>query len=176
MSQTTAEGSETPDEDGGETDQEILLETHPTLKPTGIWILLTLVAGGGSVGYIFSNPTLLGNRQNTEVVLNIIVILTIIALIRLLIRMYILKQTKYIVTNDSIRREYELLFKKFSRDLPLSMVRSHELRQSRIEAILGVGSVAFLTGTVSQSPAHIEFSAITSPKHVREAVRDQLDV
>lgn len=154
---------------------EPILETRPTVRPTLIWLTVAALVGGSSVGYFMSAPTTLGNPENTEIAANIILLLTIGVVVRLGVRLYVLTRTRYVVTTDAVRREYALFYKTFSRELPLSMMRSHELRRSRVETLLGIGSVAFLTGAVTQSPTHIEFEHISNPHEARERVREQLD-
>ena len=160
--------------DGPADDPEIVLETQPTLKPTILSLATVLVVGIAIVAYLFADPTLLGTTERTEIAANLVVLLTVVGAGRFLLRLYVLTRTRYVVTPDAVRREYSLLYKAFSRELPLSKVRSHELRRSRIETILGIGSVGFLTGSVSQSPTHLEFENVPHPDRVRRQVRDQL--
>lgn len=168
-----------PDSETTETDQrdaplrsEVLLETSPTIKPTAAAILLTTLLGGGVMAYLFANPETLGNTGNTEVALNIVLLLTVIGIVRLLVRIYVLTRTSYVLTSDSIRREYTLLFKTFSRDLPLSMLRSHELHRSRLETLFGIGTVGFLTGSAANTPTHVEFEHVSDPEHIRKQVQE----
>ena len=155
-------------------ESDIVVETQPTLKPTILSLATVLVAGIAIVAYLFAEPTLLGTSERTEIAANLVVLLTIVGAGRFLLRLYVLTRTRYVVTPDAVRREYSLLYKTFSRELPLSKIRSHELRRSRVETVLGIGSVGFLTGSVSQSPTHLEFENVPHPDRVRRQVRDQL--
>jgi hypothetical protein len=151
-----------------------VLETQPTLKPTLLSLAGVVLAGLAVVGFLFLNPTLLGAVERTEIAANLVVILTVVGAGRLLVRLYVLTKTRYVVTPNAVRREYSLLYKSFSRELPLAKLRSLELRRSRVEAIFGIGSVAFLTGSVAQSPAYLEFANVPDPERVRRTVRDRL--
>jgi hypothetical protein len=151
-----------------------IVETHPTLKPTLISLGGVVVAGLAVLGYLLFNPTLLGAVERTEIVANLVVILTVIGAGRLGLRLYVLTKTRYVITPNAVRREYSLLYKTFSRELPIAKLRSLELRRSRIEAIFGIGTVAFLSGTIAQSPAYLEFANVPDPDRVRNSVQDRL--
>ncbi|MFD1597680.1 PH domain-containing protein [Halobellus rarus] len=155
-------------------ESDVVVETQPTLKPTILSLATVLVAGIAIVAYLFAEPTLLGTTERTEIAANLVVLLTVVGAGRFLLRLYVLTRTRYVVTPDAVRREYSLLYKTFSRELPLSKIRSHELRRSRVETVLGIGSVGFLTGSVSQSPTHLEFENVPHPDRVRRQVREQL--
>ena len=154
--------------------RDIILETRPTLKPTLARLTVVLVAGIALVGYLFVKPTLLGPTERTEIAANLLILLTVVGAGRLAFELYLLTRTRYVITRESVRREYSLLYKTFSRELPLSKLRSHELHRSRIEAVLGVGTVGFLTGSIARSPAHLEFENVPHPEQVRQQVRRQL--
>jgi len=153
---------------------EVVVETQPTLKPTAIAIAAVVLLGTGIIAYLYANPTLFGSVDRTEIALNLTAILMVIALVRLLLRLYVLTRTRYVLTTDAVRREYSLLYKSFSRELPLAKVRSHELRRNRTETLLGIGSVSFLTGSVAQSPAHLRFQNVPDPERIRKQVRERL--
>ena len=173
MSQPHTDTQTEPTADRG-TSQAPVLETQPTLKPTIASLAGVVIAGVLVIGYLFVDPTLLGTAGRTEIAANLVMLLTLIGAARLLIRLYVLTRTRYVVTPDAVRREYSLLYKTFSRELPLAKVRSHELRRGRIETLLGIGTVAFLTGSMAQSPAHLEFENVPNPERVRNRVRDLL--
>ena len=152
-----------------------LVETHPTTKPTLAWLVATLLVGVTAIAAIMSNPDALGDRQVAEVVVNLVLLLTVIGIVRLLIRLYVLTRTRYVVTPSAIRREYELLYRTWSRELPLSMLRGHELRRSRLQTLLGLGTVAFLSGSVGQGLGHLTFDHLSNPETVRDIVREAID-
>lgn len=173
MSQPHTDTQTEPTADRG-TPSAPVLETQPTLKPTIASLVVVIGVGTALIGYLFFNPTLLGTAARTEIGVNLVLLLTAIGAARLLVRLYVLTRTRYVVTPDAIRREYSLLYKTFSRELPLTKVRSHELRRSRVETVFGIGTVAFLTGSMAQSPAHLEFENVSNPERVRNRVRDLL--
>ena len=125
---------------------DVIVETQPTLKPTAIALAVVVLIGTGIIAYLYANPSLLGSVDRTEIALNLVAILMVIALVRLLLRLYVLTRTRYVLTTDAVRREYTLLYRSFSRELPLAKVRSHELRRNRTETLLGIGSVLGLVG------------------------------
>ena len=166
-----------PNAAGADTDgtpPSSVVETHPTLKPTLISLGGVVVAGLAVLGYLLVNPTLLGAVERTEIVANLVVILTVVGAGRLALKLYVLTKTRYVITPNAVRREYSLLYKTFSRELPIARLRSLELRRSRLEAIFGIGTVAFLSGTITQSPGHLEFVNVPDPDRVRSSVRRRL--
>ena len=176
MSQHTNPRTE-PNAAGADTDgtpTPSVVETHPTLKPTLISLGGVVVAGLAVLGYLLVNPTLLGAVERTEIVANLVVILTVVGAGRLALKLYVLTKTRYVITPNAVRREYSLLYKTFSRELPIARLRSLELRRSRLEAIFGIGTVAFLSGTITQSPGHLEFVNVPDPDRVRSSVRRRL--
>jgi hypothetical protein len=171
--ETGSSAAAPPNEASGDR-REIILETRPTLKPALARLTAVLVVGIALIGYLFANPTLLGTAERTEIAANLLVLLTVVGAGRLAFELYLLTRTRYVITRKSVRREYSLLYKTFSRELPLSKLRSHELHRSRIETALGVGTVGFLTGSIARSPAHLEFENVPHPEQVRRQVRHQL--
>lgn len=157
-----------------QTQDETLVEATPSTKPVLAWLGLTLTIGLGLVGIILMNPTLFGDVKITEIAGNVVLLLTAIGTIRLLVKWYILTRTRYVVTTAGVRREYTLLYRTWSRELPLSMIRGHELTRSRIQTLFGVGTVEFLSGSVSGSMGHLRFDSLPNPKELRSNVQQQL--
>ncbi|WP_115865233.1 PH domain-containing protein [Halorussus litoreus] len=171
MSATTQTQS---DGDSSQDAETALLETHPTLKPTLIWLGLTVATGLLATVILLANPELLGAPEFTEIGVLIVGFLTAAGAVRFLVRLYILKRMRYVVTTRGVRREYSLLYRTHSRELPLSKIRSHELRRGRIETVLGIGSVAFLSTGATRGMGHIVFDNVDDPASVREAVKRHL--
>jgi hypothetical protein len=161
------------DDAGGSRSSETIT-ARPALKPTVLRLALVMLVGVTIIGYFFLDPTLLGSPAQTEIAANLVALLLLVAIGRQLFKLYVLRQTRYVVTPRSVKREYSLVYKKFSRELPLRKMRSHQLRRSRIEALFGIGSVAFLTGSVAQSPAFVEFENVPDPERLRRQVRERL--
>lgn len=158
----------------GGTSTPPVLETQPTLKPTIVSLAGVVGAGVLVIVFLFLNPSLLGTAARTEIAANLVMLLAFVAATRFLFRLYVLTRTRYVITPDAVRREYSVLYRTFSRELPLTKVRSHELERSRIETLLGIGTVGFLTGSMAQSPAHLEFENVPEPERVRNRVRNRL--
>lgn len=170
--------TETPTQDDDAStgsDETTLLETHPTLKPTLIWIGITGLVGLLATVALVTNPELLGAPEFTEIGVLIVVLLTMAATVRFLIRLYILKKMRYVVTTQGVRREYSLLYRTFSREVPLSKVRSHELRRNRIETLLGIGSVAFLSTGATRGMGYLVFDNVDDPESVRRLARRHIE-
>lgn len=155
---------------------EVLMEATPSVRPPLVAMLVTVLAGGLAVGYLFANPETFGDRATTEIAVNLAFILTILVVTKLAVEVYLLTRTTYVITTDAVRREYTLLYRTFSRELPISRLRSHELERRRVEALFGIGTVSFLTGSVARSPAHVAFEHVSDPEAVRNLVRDRLSL
>lgn len=162
------------EEQTGRPTTETVVETTPSTKPLLVRLGLTLVLGVLAVSIIKWNPHWFGDPGVAEIAVNLVLILAGIAIVRLAVKFYILTRTRYVVTTTGVRREYTLLYRTWSRELPLTMIRGHELTRSRVETFFGVGTVEFLSGSVSGSIGHVEFSSLPDPDEVRSAVQDQL--
>lgn len=153
---------------------ETLVEETPSIKPVLAWLGLTLAVGLGLVGIILWKPGMFGDVKIAEIAGNIVLLLTGIGVLRLLVKLYILTRTRYVVTTAGVRREYTLLYRTWSRELPLSMIRGHELTRSRIQTLFGVGTVEFLSGSVSGSMGHLRFESLPNPNELRSKVQQQV--
>jgi hypothetical protein len=153
---------------------EVLLEATPSLKPVLAWLGITVLVAAALIAGIFAAPGVFGDVGVAEVAANVVLFVAVIAVARLLIQLYILTRTTYVVTTAGVRREYTLLYRTWSRELPLWMIRGHELTRSRVETALGVGTVEFLSGSVAGSMGHLKFEALPDPEQFRSRVQDQL--
>jgi len=169
--QTTSKGESTAKQ---ARQDETLIEATPSTKPVLAWLGLTLAVGLMLVGVIISNPSIFGDVKIAEIAGNIVILLTGVGVLRLLIKLYILTRTRYVVTPAGVRREYTLLYRTWSRELPLSMIRGHELTRSRIQTLFGVGTVEFLSGSVSGSMGHLRFDSLPNPNELRSKVQQQV--
>lgn len=143
---------------------------HPTLRPTLLWLGLTLAVGLGAVAYVSGNPTRFGGPETARIARDVLVLLTAILTVRFLVRAYVLRRTTYHVTPSAVTREYALLLRSTEREVPFSMVRSHELTQSRVERLLGYGTVS-----LNQGLGGIELENVPSPRAVHETVRTMVE-
>lgn len=173
MTTTTSTTSDASTSDRSATD-DVVFEATPSTKPVLAWLAITVLAGGALVGVIAGDPDLFGGPAVAEIVGNVVLLMTGIAVVRLLVKLYVLTRTRYIVTDTGVRREYTLLYRTWSRELPLRMVRGHELTRSRIETLLGLGTVEFLSGSVAGSMGHLKFESLPDPEGLRERVQAEL--
>jgi hypothetical protein len=173
MSEQQSESTTEPTADQPVTD-DVLLEATPSIKPVLAWLAITVLVAGALIAGIFSAPSVFGGTDVAEIAANVVLFVGVIAVVRLLVRLYILTRTRYIVTTAGVRREYTLLYRTWSRELPLWMLRGHELTRSRVETLLGVGTVEFLSGSVAGSMGHLRFEALPDPEQFRSRVQDQL--
>lgn len=169
--QTTSKGESTTNRTPQD---EPLVEETPSIKPVLVWLGLTITVGLGLVGIILWKPDIFGDVKIAEIAGNIVILLTGIGVLRLLVKLYILTRTRYVVTTAGVRREYTLLYRTWSRELPLSMIRGHELTRSRIQTLFGVGTVEFLSGSVSGSMGHLRFESLPNPNELRSKVQQQV--
>lgn len=167
--------SETADTDGrtepGRRTERTVFETTPTIKPTLIWFAVTLAIGGGILLYLMANPELFGEKQLTDIVFWVIFLLLAAVLLRFAIKMFILTRTSYVVTDDDIRREYALVYRRHARELPIEKIRGIQFNQSRIQTLLGFGTLSFLAGGTDQSLGFVEFENLKQPHEARERIR-----
>lgn len=148
---------------------DIPLKTHPTLRPTMIWLVMVMVAGVVAFIFIQSNPSLVGGGEAATLFSQAIALLTFIGLLRFVIRIFILTRTSYIVNDHSIARQYEILYRTWRRDVPLSLVRSHELDQSRIQKLLGYGTI-----TLNQGLGTIRLENVPNPYSLYDTIGRQI--
>lgn len=150
-------------------------ETYEFLPSVKVLVLqFGLIAGMGIVvlGYIAVDPSRLGNQQIGQVILGVVGFLLVIALLRILVKILILRRTKYIVTQQMLHREYQLFYKQQSREVPLGQLRGMEFEQGRVQSVFGFGTLTFLTAGTNQSLGFLEFEHVNLPNEVRKKVRE----
>lgn len=174
MSESIQQASAESASDQPTPQNEVLLEATPSVKPVVAWLGITVVAAAALIGAIFTAPGAFGGVEIAEIAANVVLLVAGIAVIRLLVNLYVLTRTRYIVTTAGVRREYTLLYRTWSRELPLWMIRGHELTRSRVETLLGVGTVEFLSGSVAGSMGHLRMESLPDPQAFRSRVQDQL--
>lgn len=143
---------------------------------TVVLLQFGLLAGVGIVvlGLILTNSDLIGNTQLTNILLLVVGFVVVLALLRLLVKMLILRRTVYVISEDDLRREYNLLYKRRSREVPLQQLRGMEYQQSRLQTVLGYGNVVFLTGGTNQSLGFLEFEHVNAAKGIRDKIRSMM--
>lgn len=151
---------------GDQPDVDNSIKTTPTIKPTIVWLTLVVLVGIGLIAYVNTRRGSFSNPETADILTQIVTILTLIGVIRFLIRIYILKRTRYVIDQDSITRRYDLLYRSQRREVPLAKVRSHELRQSRIQKLLGYGTIR-----INQGLGPIELENIPEPYNMYEVIQ-----
>ena len=144
---------------------EVPIRTHPTLRPTLIWLGIVTALGAGLVATIWTNPGLVGGAGTANVLIQAVGLVTVLGILRFLVRVYVLRQTEYVVDGETVTRQYELFFRTWQRTVPLAKVRSHELRQSRVQKLLGYGTIS-----LNQGLGAIELENVSGPHELYDAV------
>lgn len=147
-----------------------IITTTPTIKPTVAKLVLALVLGVIAIGVLVTNPELFGSRETTDIVLLLVQVLLAISVIRLLIKMLVLRRTRYTITSSSVKREYELLFQTEVKEVPFGLVRSHQFHQSRVENLLGHGTIA-----INRGLGQLEMENVDNPDDIYDTVRRRID-
>lgn len=153
-------------------EDEVLIRTSPSVKPTAVALLSVLLAGGGVIGYLLANPRALGT--GTGVVVRLVGLIVAVASIGLTGRMLALRRTEYLLTRSAVHRRYQFFMKERHRKLPLSQLRGYELSQGRFEWLFGYGTVRFLSGGTNRSLGFVAFDSIPEPRAVRDHLRELL--
>lgn len=149
--------------------REYPVTATPTVRPTLVWLAVVGLGGGALTGLVVSNPGFFGGPTQANVVGNAILLLTGIGVVRFLIRVYVLRRTEYVVDERSLIRRYSLLLRTWRREVPLTMVRSHQLEQGRIQKLLGYGTIS-----VNQGLGDIRFENVRDPTEVNEVIAEQV--
>ena len=144
---------------------EVLVETGPTIRPVLIWMGIAVVVAVGIVALVSSNAEILGGPNLAEILVQAVVVLAVLVVARFGIRAAILTRTTYVVTGKTIRRKYTLLMRTRVREVPTDLIRSSELRQSRIQKLLGYGTIA-----INQGLGEIRLEHVHEPAAVQEAI------
>lgn len=167
---TTAETESTQSHTDSEQDDDILRRVQPTTKPVLIRLGLVVLAAIAVIGVLFTNPTLLGNRDVTNVGLLIVQLLAAIAIVRLLVRLLVLRRTEYLIKADAVSRRYALFLRTNERQVPFNLIRSHEFNQSRVESLLSHGTI-----TLNQGLGDLKLWNIANPQEVYDVIRERAE-
>lgn len=165
MSQPKSE-SRAVSSDGESTDGETeLLRTHPTIKPTLVRLGVALTVGVALFALLQVRPELLGSADVTGTVALVVLFLTVAVSVRYLVRIVVLRRTTYVVTDRRIEREYRLLYRTRSKGIRFDKLRSHELTQSRVQSLLGFGTIALNRGL-----GPIRLDDVPEPRRVYDTI------
>ncbi|WP_277552353.1 PH domain-containing protein [Halobaculum limi] len=141
------------------------VQTNPTIKPTLIALGLAIVVVLAIVGVILSNQRALGGQSIAEIAAQVVAIVGLLIGLRLLLRIFILTRTTYSVNTERIQRKYTLFLRTSKREVPIQMVRSSQLEQSRIQKILGYGSIR-----VNEGLGGIRLEHVENPHEVQDVI------
>lgn len=139
------------------------------------YLLLTLVVGTAVGSLLYYNPELFGEQGYARLAGLVVLGLTAIGVLRLAIKYVVLLRTKYIVTEDSVRREYTLAYREEARELPLHMIRGVETSKSRMQALLGYATISFLAVGSNRGIGYVEFDNAAHPEKLQTAVLELLE-
>lgn len=156
---------EQPAGDINDPSTEVLVETKPTVRPTLVWMGVTVALALAIAGFVATNQSAFGGPETTQVLQQVVAIVALLSLTRLTIKVFVLIRTTYRVTSDGVVRKYTLLLRTQERQVPSGMVRSSELRQSRVQKVLGYGTIK-----VNRGLGEITLENVASPDEVREAL------
>lgn len=163
--QQPSDPEEQPTEKPDRQSTETLVETKPTVRPTLVWMAITVALAAVIGGYVATNQSAFGGPETTRVVLQVVGVVALLSLIRLTIKLFVLTRTTYRITSDSITREYTLLLRTRQQQVPSGMVRSTELRQSRVQKLLGYGTME-----INRGLGGITLENVPQPAEVRDAL------
>jgi uncharacterized membrane protein YdbT with pleckstrin-like domain len=163
--QQPSDREEQPTEKPDRQSTETLVETKPTVRPTLVWMAITVALAAVIGGYVATNQSAFGGPETTRVVLQVVGVVALLSLIRLTIKLFVLTRTTYRITSDSITREYTLLLRTRQQQVPSGMVRSTELRQSRVQKLLGYGTME-----INRGLGGITLENVPQPAEVRDAL------
>jgi uncharacterized membrane protein YdbT with pleckstrin-like domain len=154
---------------------EIVAVVTPATQLVLAYLVLTLAIGGALGAYLYTNPDLFGDQGYARLTGLVVLGLTVIGVIRLAIKYVVLYRTKYIVTPDSVRRQYQLAYREESRELPLHMIRGVELSRGRLQALLGFATIRFLAVGSNRGIGYVEFDNAADPETLQTAVLELLE-
>lgn len=154
---------------------DIVTVASPATQLVLGYLVLTIIVGGFVGAFLYQNPTLFGEGENARIAGLVVLGLTVIGAVRLAIKYVVLYRTKYIVTTDSVRRQYHLAYREESRELPLHMIRGVELSKSRLQSMLGFATISFLSVGSNRGIGYVEFDNAAEPERLQQAVLELLE-
>jgi len=154
---------------------EIVATASPATQIVLMYLVLTIVVGGALGVFLYQNPDFFGEDGNARIAGLVVLGLTVIGAIRLAIKYIVLYRTRYVVTEDSVRRQYHLAYREESRELPLHMIRGVELSKSRTQALLGFATISFLSVGSNRGIGYVEFDNAADPERLQNAVLELLE-
>lgn len=157
--------------DASETDDERIL--RPSIRPVLISLFVALLGTAVvAAGVVALN--LEGSGQGT--LLGLLGVIAGLLILRQFVTLFVLTRTRYVITPGQLRREFSLLYRHRTRELPLSQLRGVELRRDPGQTLLGYGDLRFLTAGTNQSLGFLTFEQIPNPVDHRDALREALEL
>ena len=141
------------------------IETSPTIRPVLVWMVITVALAAAVIGYVSSNTDQVGGQEIANILVQVVVVIALLVLVRLAIKVFVLTRTKYVVDATRIRRQYSLLLRTWEREIPSEMIRSRELRQSRIQKLLGYGTIE-----INRGLGDIRLENVENPHDIADAL------
>lgn len=165
-----ADDADYPDEQAhaptdGEADTPF--RTTPTVRPTLIWIAVTVLAVAASIAVIVANQQLLGGPNMVEIAVQVVAVIGALIVLRLAIRILILMRTTYEVDEQRVSRKYALLLRSSERDVPIEFIRSSHLQQNRVQSLLGYGDI-----TINEDLGAISLENVPDPHQLQSLIAD----
>ena len=150
--------------------EDVLFESHPSLRPT-VAAIFVVAVGTFFIGgvLVLRGTAFIGDAANT--IAGVVVVLGVLLLLRYLGRLYVLRRTSYVLTDQEIRREFAFLLVRSSREIPIHQLRGVHLSQSPLQRLLGYGTVEMLTVGSDQSLGFVAFENISAPEERRDDIR-----
>lgn len=151
------------------TDDEVVLETRPTVKPPAILLSLVLFVGFVLVLFLWNSPfVFLDDGTINQILMGAVGVLTLVVSIRLVIDIIVLRRTTYRIRTESLERETDMIFRYTTRKAPVAQLRGFEYSQNVIQLLLGVGSIQLLTAGTNQSLGFIVFENLPNAGSAKE--------
>lgn len=150
---------------------DLPIKTRPTIRPTIVWVFLTVAVGSVLALYISMNVEKIGGPHMTEVAIQVVVVIALLIVARFAIRAYILTRTTYEISENHVRREYTLLMRTRAQVVPTEVIRSIEMRQSRVQKLMGYGTI-----TINQGLGDIRLENLLDPHSTQEMISDVVEL
>jgi hypothetical protein len=158
---------ETDSESSGQSQADVSfpIQTTPTIRPVLVWMVITVALAAAAIGYIAGNVEAVGGQDIANILVQVVGAIAVLVLVRLAIKVFVLTRTEYLVDESRIRRQYSLLMRTWEREVPAEMIRSRELRQSRIQKLLGYGTIE-----INRGLGDIRLENVANPHEIGDAL------
>lgn len=151
-------------------DQEVIMETGPVLRPVLALVGTIIGVAGVIIAVLVSDPDLVGDPSFAEIIINAIIILVAILLLRYVVKIVVLNRTVYTIHEGGFKREYDLIYREYSRELPVEQLRGKEYDRGRYQALFRCATIRLLTGGTDRSLGFIEFESVPNPDKVNRTI------